>query len=59
MVVVEEEKIVHKGRLSQERIDRIMARRKEKEVKEKKARKKAEQQRNVVEETDTLFDMEL
>ncbi len=27
--------------------------------KEKEARKKAEQQRNVVEETDTLFDMEL
>ena len=59
VVVVEEEKIVHKGRLSQERIDRIMARRKEKGVKEKEARKKAEQQRNVVEETDTLFDMEI
>ena len=27
--------------------------------KEKEARKKAEQQRNVVEETDTLFDMEI
>jgi len=56
-------KIVMKGRLSPERIERMMVRRREREAKEtekKEAEENQQQKRgNVVEETDTLFDMEI
>ena len=48
-------KIVMKGRLSPERIEKIMARRRVREAKENQQQKRG----NVIDEVDTLFEMDL